>query len=80
MSVGPYNPLMVEEGDTAAMLCEVRTKGQVRSQGSIFCKKGIRKTGKSCDNKQQEMDVGNEVLRAVKVYKESLKKESECQC
>ena len=25
MSVGPYNPLMVEEGDTAAMLCEVST-------------------------------------------------------
>ena len=24
VSVGPYNPLMVEEGDTAAMLCEVR--------------------------------------------------------
>ena len=23
VSVGPYNPLMVEEGDTAAMLCEV---------------------------------------------------------
>ena len=25
VSVGPYNPLMVEEGDTAAMLCEVST-------------------------------------------------------
>ena len=23
VSVGPYNPLSIEEGDTAAMLCEV---------------------------------------------------------
>ena len=65
---------MVEEGDTAAMLCEVRVRGQ------SFVKGKMRKPRKSCDNKQQEMDVGNSVLRAVKVYKESLKKESECQC
>ena len=50
------------------------------NQGSILCEGKLRKPRKSCDNKQQEMDVGNSVLRAVKVYKESLKKESECQC
>ena len=26
VNVGPYNPLLIEEGDTAAMLCEVNEK------------------------------------------------------
>ena len=62
--MGPYNPLMVEEGDTAAMLCEVslRVTGIARSNplssSQDFLKRKGR-NGKSCDNKLQEMDVGN---------------------
>lgn len=55
---------MVEEGDTAAMLCEVssRVTGIARSNplssSQDFLKRKGR-NGKSCDNKLQEMDVGN---------------------
>ena len=40
--MGPYNPLKVEEGDTASMLCEVKTVSPILTIREIRFQKKIK--------------------------------------